>query len=59
MELSSQVVGELEGLLKGFDYDRFSEVLVRLIAWRRLDQQGRTLLNIGLIRSQFNFYLLF
>lgn len=33
-------------------------MLVKLIGWRKLEQD-KNVLNIGLIRSEFNFYLLF
>jgi hypothetical protein len=58
IEVTAELVGELETLLRNFDYDCFSDVLVKLIGWRRLEQ-SRSVLNIGLIRSEFNFYLLF
>lgn len=58
VEVTAKFVMELESLLQKFDYGAFSDVLVKLIAWRRLEQ-SRAVLNIGLIKSEFNFYLLF
>jgi hypothetical protein len=36
IEVTAELVVELEYLLKNFDYGTFSDVLVKLIAWRRL-----------------------
>jgi hypothetical protein len=50
IEVTAELVVELEALLRNFDYNTFSEVLVKLIGWRKLEQDKKVL-NIGLIRS--------
>lgn len=50
IEVTAEYVVELESLLRNFDYDTFSDVLVKLIGWRKLEQD-RNVLNIGLICS--------